>query len=188
MALWIGWAAGDVAVWTMQCIVTSRSCLLLGSPRIAGPSDSVTKKSELCHSVSLSLQERVTTPSCFIVVPLYACSMVCQSFLRSSLCWISVGGQFFGEHSAEYTERENVSLCSCVDLYSQGRRALVLDVQTGVKFVTVVTAVLLDEREFKTFQSAGKIIIAVVGDGVNCLAAMSGACLLYTSPSPRDFG
>jgi len=97
------------------------------------------------------------------------------SFLRSSLCWICVGGQFFGEHSAEYTERENVSLCSCVDLYSQGRRALVLDVQTGVKFVTVVTAVLLDGREFKAFQSAGNIIIAVVGDGVNSLAAMSGA-------------
>ena len=92
----------------------------------------------------------------------------------SSLCWISVGGQFFREHSVEYTERENVSLSSCVNLYSQGRRALVLDVQTGVKFVTVVTAVLLDGREFKAFQSAGNIIIAVVGDGVNCLAAMSG--------------
>ena len=97
------------------------------------------------------------------------------SFLRSSLCWISVGVQFFGKHSAEYTEREYVSLCACVDLYSQGRPAFVLDVQTGVKFVTVVVAVLLDGREFKTFRSAGKILIAVVGDGVNCLAAMSGA-------------
>ena len=81
MALWTGWAAGDVAVWTMQCIVISRSCLLLGSPRITGPSDSVTKKSELCHSVSICLQERVMTPSCFIVVLLYACGMVCLFFV-----------------------------------------------------------------------------------------------------------
>ena len=88
---------------------------------------------------------------------------------------LPLGSSFLGEHSAEYMERENVSLCSCVDLYSQGRRALVLDVQTGVKFVTVVTPVLLDGREFKAFQSAGNIIIAVVGDDVNCLAAMSGA-------------
>ena len=44
-----------------------------------------------------------------------------------------------------------------------------------VKFVTVVTAVLLDGREFKAFQFAGNIIIAVVGDGVNSLAAMSVA-------------
>ncbi len=79
----------------MQCIVTSRSCLLLGSPRIAGPSDSVTKKSELGHSVSLCLQERVTTPSCFIVVPLHACSMVCLFFVVPSAGY-ALGASFSG--------------------------------------------------------------------------------------------
>ena len=95
MALWIGWVAGVVAVWTMQRIVTSPSCLLLGSPSIAGPSDFVTKKSELCHSVSLCLQERVTTPSCFIVVPLYACSMVCIFFVVPSAEY-PLGSSFSG--------------------------------------------------------------------------------------------
>ena len=117
---------------------------------------------------------RVMTPSCFIVVPLYACSMVCLFFVVPSagyLLWSS----FWGEFLVEYTEQEDVSLCSCVDLYFQRHQALVLDVQTGVKFATVVTAVLLDGQEFKAFQSAGKIIITVVGDGVNCLAAMSRA-------------
>ena len=119
---------------------------------------------------------RVTTPSCFIVVPLYACSMVCLFFVVPSagyLLWSSFGGEFF----AEYMEQEDVSLCSCVDLYFQGCRALVLDVQTGVKFITVVTAVLLNGWEFKTFQSAGKIIITVIGDGVNCLVVVSGATI-----------
>ena len=73
----------------------------------------------------------------------YGVLFYCRTF-----SWVSVGVHFFREHSAEYTEWENVSLCSCFDLDFQGRGTLVFDFKAGVQFVAVVAAVLFDGRKF----------------------------------------
>ena len=92
IALWIGWAAGDVAIWTMQC------CHQLQLP--------AARQSQDRWSLWFCDKEIRAMPLSVLVFSreggdtklLYCGAIVCLqyglSFLRSSLCWISVVVQF----------------------------------------------------------------------------------------------